>query len=83
MSRASSQKNAREKARREKAAAKRERRAASAVEAAGSSAVEPPSGDQRKVLAELAELHERYEGGRIDFDDFENSKRDLLEQLDV
>ena len=83
VSRASSQKNLREKARREKAAAKRERREATAAEAAASAPVEPSAGDQPKVLAELAELHEQYEADQIDFDEFESRKQALLGQLHV
>ena len=84
VSRASSQKNLREKARREKAAAKRERREATAAEAAASAPVEEISvGDQPKVLAELAELHERYEADQIDFEEFESRKQALLGQLHV
>jgi len=83
VSRASSQKNLREKARREKAAAKRERREATAAEAAESAPVELPADAQEKVLAELAELHERYDAEQIDFEEFESRKQALLGQLHV
>jgi gas vesicle protein GvpG len=83
VSRASSQKNLREKARREKAAAKRERREATAAEAAASAPVEVSPGDQPQVLAELAELHEQYDAEQIDFEEFESRKRELLGRLHV
>jgi hypothetical protein len=39
--------------------------------------------DQAIVLAELAELHERFDAGLITFDDFELAKQELTDQLDV
>jgi hypothetical protein len=80
VSQASFQKQQREKLRRERAAAKLARRAerSSAPEIA-----DAPASDQAAVLAELAELHERFGAGLITFEDFEVSKQQLTQQLDV
>lgn len=82
MSQARFQKQQREKARQEKAAAKRDRKAARAesADADGDQADAPP---QERVLADLAALHTRFEAGGMDFDEFEELKRELLAQLDV
>jgi len=80
VSQARFQKQQREKARRERAAAKWARR----VERSNTPPPAPePLPDQATVLAELASLHERFEAGLIDFDDFETAKRELTAQLDV
>jgi hypothetical protein len=80
VSQARFQKQQREKARRERAAAKLARRAER-----GRDPVVPdaPASDQAAVLTELAELHERFEAGLITFEDFEISKQELTQQLDV
>jgi hypothetical protein len=87
--RESFQKRLREKARRDKVQAKRDRRESRAAEPA------PTDGDadapeeapavapEPEVLAELAELHARFDADRIDFDEFEQRKSELLAQLDV
>lgn len=84
MNQARFQKQQREKARREKAAAKRERRAerAEAAEAEGDPEA-PSAAQQQDVLAELAALHARFEDDKIEFDDFEEKKQELLERLHV
>lgn len=80
MSQARFQKQQREKARRERAAAKWARR----VERGNATPPEPePLRDQATVLAELAALHERFDAGLITFDDFEAAKSGLTAQLDV
>ncbi len=80
MNQARFQKQQREKARRERAAAKWARR----EERNATSPSEPePSRDQATVLAELAALHERFDAGLIAFEDFEAAKQQLTEQLDV
>ncbi len=88
------EKRARDKAKKEKAAAKRARRAERS-EAGGLEAIEaadhdadgvatpPPSADAGDVMARLARLHEQYDDGAIDFDTFEERKADLLAQLSV
>ena len=81
MSQANFQKQQREKARRERAAAKFARK----VERNNATAPEPvgPARAQAEVLAELAELHERFDAGDLEFEDFELSKQQLMEQLNV
>jgi hypothetical protein len=81
MSQASFQKQQREKARRERAAAKFARR----VERSNKTEPAPvaPSRDPAIVLEELAELHARFDAGDIEFEDFEVSKRALTGELDV
>ena len=82
MSQASFQKQQREKARREKAAAKSARR----VERREAASAEAPTAtpiDEAVVLAQLAELHERFDAGAITFDDFSDAKEALIGQLDA
>lgn len=82
MSQARFQKQQREKARREKAAAKvtrrDEREAAKADEPGAKDA--PP---QDRVLADLAALHADFDAERISFEDFEVAKSQLMEDLRV
>ena len=71
-----------EKAQREKAAAKwakREERR-DAKQAQGPAA---PPADQTEVLAEVADLHARFEAGEVEFDDFVDAKEQLMARLDV
>lgn len=81
VSQARFQKQQREKARRERAAAKWAKR----VERGSSTAGEPaaPVREQAEVLAELTALHEQFEAGLVTFGDFEASKERLMAQLDV
>ena len=81
MSQARFQKQQREKARREKAAAKFARRDERRAAAAEESPV--AATDQAPVLAQLAELHEQFEAGTITFEDFSAAKEQLIGQLDV
>jgi hypothetical protein len=85
MSHASFQKRMREKARQDKARAKRQRRDDRAAAAADAPVEgdDTPVAPQREVLAELADLHERFDSDHIDFDEFERRKHDLLARLDV
>ena len=91
MSQARYQKRMREKAKQEKAAAKRERRAeraeAASAEAAsaavGEQVVEHDAASQQDVIARLAALHADFEDSRIDFEDFEQQKLQLMAQLSV
>jgi hypothetical protein len=76
------QKIARERAQREKADAKRERREA-AQAAAREAPTDQPVVDQSAVLAGLAELHQQFEAGTIDFEVFEQRKQELMASLDV
>ena len=82
MSQARFQKQQREKAQREKAAAKLERRAAR--RAAGDDADAPVAAeDESAVLAELGALHARFDAGEIEFDEFAEAKEQLLERLRI
>jgi hypothetical protein len=42
-----------------------------------------PVAPQDKILAALAELHQRFEDEQISFEDFESSKAGLLAQLHI
>ncbi len=81
MNQARFQKQQREKARREKAAAKSARR----EERKNMTGDEEPTVevDQDVVLAELADLHARFDKGEIEFDDFVVAKEELTERLNV
>ena len=81
MSQARFQKQQREKARRERAAAKWAKRAERS--AADTSAPAGPTRDQATVLAELAALHERFDAGEVEFEEFETAKQRLVADLDV
>ena len=81
MSQANFLKQQRERVRRERAAAKLAKRSAREAEVPADRAA--PAPDQAGVLAALAALHERFEAGSISFDDFEDAKRQLMDQLDV
>ena len=69
-----------ELARQERAARKQQRRVDRAV--TQPQAVQPEV-DQSTTLDALTRLHETYEAGRIDFEEFESTKRDLIAQLRV
>ena len=84
MNQARFQKQQREKARREKAQAKfarKEARATAAIE--GENEPGPAMLDEETVLTQLAELHQRFEAGTIEFADFEDAKGQLMERLIV
>ena len=86
MSQARYQKRMREKAKQEKAAAKRERRAEraeAAALAAEAEVVEHEAPSQADLIARLAALHADFEDDRIDFEDFEEQKLQLMAQLSV
>lgn len=82
MSRPGLHKRDREKAKRERAAekaAKREDRRNATDEAPA-----PMSADeQAAVVAQLAELHRRFDAEEISFDDFDEARRTLTAQLEV
>jgi hypothetical protein len=85
MSHARFQKQERERARRAKAQAKRDRREANlaAAEQPVEGSAEPSVANQADVLAELAELHDRFGAGEVEFVDFEREKQELMERLNV
>lgn len=78
------EKRQREKARQDRAAGKRERRAARAENPPDE---EPDTATapevQSRVIAQLAELHDRFDRGDMEFEDFEEARGALLAQLDV
>ena len=69
-----------ELARKERAARKQQRRLERA--AVEREAVEPVA-DELSTLDALTRLHESFEAGSIDFDEFESTKRELIAQLRV
>ncbi len=83
MSQESFAKRQREKARNEKAAEKAARRAERNAndEVADTAPAEPV--DEQALLAELAELHERFENDDIEFDDFMAAKEEITEKLQI
>jgi hypothetical protein len=82
VSQARFQKQQREKARREKAAAKWARKQARSSER-DEAPPAPPAFDEAEVLAELAALHARFDAGEIPFEDFVTAKEDLTQRLSV
>jgi hypothetical protein len=82
MNQARFQKQQREKARREKAEAKKERREARQA-AAGQTDEGKQAASQPEVLAQLAALHDSFRDGRIEFDEFERRKHELMAELDA
>ena len=82
MSQARFQKQQREKAQREKAAAKWAKREERRDAKQAQEPVAPPT-DQTAVLAEVADLHARFEAGEVEFDDFVDAKEQLMARLDV
>jgi hypothetical protein len=83
MSQARFQKQMREKAKREKQALKRERKAERAAAAADDDGAPAAIAPEGTVLEQLAELHERFADDRIEFEEFEARKQELIAQLDV
>jgi hypothetical protein len=82
VSQARFQKQQREKARREKAAAKFARK----QERRSDRDDAPPStsaSEEAEVLTELAALHARFDSGEIPFDDFVAAKEELTQRLDI
>ena len=83
MSQAKFQKRQREMARAEKAKAKAARKQ-DRQEAAAETADEPaPDVDAGNVMAKLEKLHQDFSDDKIDFDQFEETKQELLSKLVV
>ena len=76
----SSSKRQLEMARRERAARKRQRRE---DRAATQPEVVEPVADETATIAALTLLHESYDAGSIDFDEFEARKLELIAQLRI
>lgn len=83
MSPASAGKRQREKARKEKAAAKVSRRLERSAATRHPDPDPLPPVDEEALLAELAELHSRFEDGHLDYDDFAAAKDDVTRRLRV
>lgn len=83
MSSARSAKRDIEKARQEKAAAKRERRQGGVATSPDDAVELPEHRSQEEILAVLASVHERFEGGSLTFDEFEEEKAELMRSLHV
>jgi hypothetical protein len=75
----------RERAKRAKAASKRERRQERAAGGGlDQDVLDLPAGEELsagELMQRLEALHNRYEAKAIDFDSFEDQKRELLERL--
>jgi hypothetical protein len=73
----------RERAKRAKAASKRERRQERSAESSSDDFETPVPGtlSAGELMQRLDVLHTRFEAKTIDFDTFEEQKRELLEQL--
>ena len=80
MSQARFQKQQREKARREKAAAKWARREQRREQRDAPSEA-APADPQDVVIRELAALHERFDAGELELEDFLASRDDLTQRL--
>jgi uncharacterized membrane protein len=72
-----------EKARQEKAAAKRDKRDARRNADPAVPDPDAPQFDQADVLADLADLHRRYDDEAISLDEFEQARDELLQRLRV
>lgn len=83
MSQARFQKQQREKARREKAAAKFARKEQRRSDADSAEPAAPEAGGvtEATLLADLAALHERFANEELTFDDFTVAKDELMERL--
>lgn len=79
----SSNKRLVEQARQERAARKRQRRLDRAAEQPEPAEPAESVVDQSSTLDALTRLHETYDAGSIDFDEFESAKRELIAQLRV
>ncbi|MEZ5237777.1 MAG: hypothetical protein R2716_02065 [Microthrixaceae bacterium] len=82
MSQESFGKRQREKARKEKAAAKAARRAERNATAEDTDASDAPAPvDEQLLLAELADLHARFDNDAIGFEDFSAAKEEIVQRL--
>jgi uncharacterized membrane protein len=88
MSSAGRAKRDREKIKQERAAVKRARRQSDGSpvdenDDPTSTAVAVKRAPQEQVLAQLALLHQRFDDGDMDFEDFEAAKSELVSQLQI
>lgn len=80
MSSASFAKREREKAQKQKAAAKAERRAERAAEDPAETLALTEESEQA-LMASLAELHQRYDAGDIELEEFMDAREKITERL--
>jgi len=76
----------REKLRQERQALKRARRQApreAAEDDTGAAVDGAPSTPQDQLLAQLADLHQRFADGEVGFEEFELAKDELIRELEV
>jgi hypothetical protein len=86
MSSAARAKRDRERAKQEKSVKKKADREAAAVVAAEEAAIASgklPTQTQEQLLAALQNLHEQFEKEAISFDEFDEAKQALIEQIAV
>ena len=92
MSSAGRAKRDREKAKQERAALKRAKRQSDGVvtdpaesdeDADSAARITGPPASQEQVLAQIAALHQRFDDGALDFEDFEAAKNELMSRLNV
>ena len=83
MSQARFQKRQREMQRAEKAKAKAARKAERLEAAAEAPESSEPAADAGVVMAKLEALHKAFDDEQIGFDEFEEKKQELLDQLQV
>ena len=84
--RSSFEKRERDKAKKARAAAKREKRGTKPGETEGdedTETVAAPVVDEGQVLAQVAALHQKFDDGDIEFEEFEERRNELMSQLMV
>ena len=78
------EKRMREQAKRERQEAKKQRKAdRAAAEEEGIEEEVPPSEDPEVLMAQLADLHKRYENEEISLEELEEQRADLTERLTI
>jgi len=84
--RSSFEKRERDKAKKSRGAAKRDKRGTKPGEFEGhedTETVAAPVVDEGQVLAQVAALHQKFDDGDIEFEEFEERRNDLMAQLMV
>lgn len=85
--RSSFEKRERDRAKKAKAAAKREKRLEKGTdEAEGEEGAAAPSTDassSEEILEQVAVLHQQFDDGEIEFEEFEERKADLMSRLAI
>ena len=83
MSQARFQKQQRDKARKEKAAAKSARKEQRKRDAVEETAPVADAGAESIVLGELAALHERFANDELSFEEFTEAKQEITDRLTI